>query len=196
MSLLLYRTFSEPSSDAPQGRIKEQQLGARKHEEAMRELARRKKEQSSRPQQQAASRLSSVPPLKGISAGVRNKNKHLQDFEVLKQGHKKRKEEMQKKLYGSSNPAAAKAYENRFVSQTAPAYSNKNHPYHKISTQKEGTVTRRTNDKNAPVRRRPNNNYFEGQGSVSQPAAPLSAPPMIAVTGMGGLRVIKAGRRK
>jgi len=93
----------------------------------------------------------------------------------------------------NSNPLAAKAYEQRFVSQTAPAYSNKNHPYHKISTQKEGTVTRRTNEKNAPVRRRPNNNYFEGQGPAS---APLSAPPMIAVTGMGGLRVIKAGRRK
>jgi len=57
----------------------------------MRELARRKKEQSSRPQQQAASRLSAVPPLKGISAGVRSKNRHLQDFEALKQGHKKRK---------------------------------------------------------------------------------------------------------
>lgn len=179
------------------GRIKEQQLGARKHEEAMRELARRKKEQSSRPQQQAAARLSAVPPLKGLAAGIRSKNKHLQDFEALKQGHKKRKEEMQKKLYGSSNnnsnPAAAKAYEHRFISQTAPAYSNKNHPYHKISTQKEGTVTRRTHDKNAPVRRRPNNNGFEGQGAGS---APLSAPPMIAVTGMGGLRVIQAGRRK
>ena len=97
-------------------------------------------------------------------------------------------EEMQKKLFSkdSASAAAATAYEHRFVSQTAPAYSNKNHPYHKISTQKEGTVTRRTNEKNAPIRRRQNNEAFD------QPQAPLSAPPMIAVTGMGGLRVIRA----
>jgi hypothetical protein len=87
---------------ARKGRIKEQQIGARKHEEAMKELARRKKEQSVKGgggggrgggghQGAASSRLSAMPPVKGIAAGVRNKNKHLQDFEMLKQSHKKRK---------------------------------------------------------------------------------------------------------
>ena len=80
-----------------------------------------------------------------------------------------------------------KKYENRFISQTAPAYSNNNHPYHKISTKKEGTITRRTNEKNAPVRRRNNNNEY-----IAQP--PLTAPP-IAVTGIGGLRVMKGTGR-
>ena len=83
------------------GRIREQQIGAKKHEEAMKELARRRKEQGKHgggvggggrgSQGAAASRLASIPPLKGISAGVRNKNKHLQEFESLKQSHKKRK---------------------------------------------------------------------------------------------------------
>ena len=87
------------------GRIREQQMGAKKHEEAMRELARRRKEQGKHggggggggagagrgSQGAAAARLASIPPLKGISSGVRNKNKHLQEFESLKQSHKKRK---------------------------------------------------------------------------------------------------------
>jgi hypothetical protein len=92
------------------GRIREQQLGAKKHEEAMKELARRRKEQGKHgggggggggalgggnggrgSQGAAAARLASIPPLKGISSGVRNKNKHLQEFESLKQSHKKRK---------------------------------------------------------------------------------------------------------
>ena len=92
---------------------------------------------------------------------------------------------IQRKVLLQSNTAPA--YESRFVSQTAPAYNNSNHPYHKISTKKEGTVTRRTNDKNAPVRRRNNNEY------IAQP--PLTAPP-IAVTGIGGLRVIKGNGRQ
>lgn len=107
-------------------------------------------------------------------------------------------EEMHKKLFASKEKekdSAAAAYEHRFISQTAPAYSNKNHPYHRIvQTQKEGTVTRRTNDKNAPVRRR-QNNYFEASDHPLAPQPPVTAPPLIAVTGMGGLRVIKAGRR-
>ena len=85
------------------GRIREQQMGAKKHEEAMKELARRRKEQGKHggggggvgagrgSQGAAAARLASIPPLKGISSGVRNKNKHLQEFESLKQSHKKRK---------------------------------------------------------------------------------------------------------
>ena len=73
---------------AKKGRIKEQQIAAKKHEEAMRELARRKKETG----RAAAVPMSrkAVPPVKGISAGVRSKNKHLQEFERMKMGHKKR----------------------------------------------------------------------------------------------------------
>jgi hypothetical protein len=77
------------------GRLKEQQMGAKKHEEAMRELARRKKEQSSAnrpmPPLNNNSRMAGGAPSKGISAGIRSKNKHLQEFEMIKAGHKKRK---------------------------------------------------------------------------------------------------------
>ena len=73
---------------AKKGRIKEQQIAAKKHEEAMKELARRKKEAG----RSAANPISrkAAPPMKGISSGVRSKNKHLQEFERMKQGHKMR----------------------------------------------------------------------------------------------------------
>ncbi len=76
------------------------------------------------------------------------------------------------------------------VSQTAPAYNNSNHPQYRNgrapTTKVSGTVTRRTNN---PVRRTntDNNSLYDSAGKM-----PLTAPPMIAVTGMGGLRVLKA----
>lgn len=93
------------------GRAKEMLIGAKKHEEAMKEMARRKAENNSRKQpaagagtthkigisaaaqnmskQQQQNRV--VLPSKGISANVRNKNKHLQEFENMKQNYRKRK---------------------------------------------------------------------------------------------------------
>ncbi len=96
---------------------------------------------------------------------------------------------MQKQEPVRSNAANAVGIENRFVSQTAPAYNNSNHPQYRNgrapTTKVGGTVTRRTNN---PVRRT-NNNESSLYESTNKP---LTAPPMIAVTGMGGLRVLKA----
>lgn len=74
------------------GRAKEQQQGARRHEEALQELNKRRNEQQiqKRPPRQHAGLMGTH---KGASAGVRSKNKHLQDFEKLKQGFKRRKGE-------------------------------------------------------------------------------------------------------
>ena len=72
-------------------------MGAKKHEEAMREMARRKAETGRRNRAPAAGaggsggRNKVVAAGKGMSSGVRTKNKHLQDFERMKAGHKKRK---------------------------------------------------------------------------------------------------------
>lgn len=81
-------------------RAKEQMMGARKHEEAMKEMARRKAEnlkkgvpgaaRNARLQQQQRSNAR-APAAKGASSGVRNKNRHLQDFEQMKNSHKKRR---------------------------------------------------------------------------------------------------------
>jgi hypothetical protein len=82
----------------------------------------------------------------------------------------------------------------RFKSQTAPAYSNKDHPQYRAAkgnnsrapnTKALGTVTRRTEN---PVRRG-NNNNSETDSNRKVPAT----APAIAVSGMGGLRIIKAG---
>lgn len=91
--------------------------------------------------------------------------------------------------------APAAGIENRFISQTAPAYNNSNHPMYRggraPTTKVAGTATRRTDN---PTRR-PANNNNNATDPLLRP--PQSAP--IAVTGMGGLRVIKAqkptGRR-
>ncbi len=72
------------------GREVEKMMGAKKHEEAMREMARRKTEQSSRKIAAARSNGRVQMPNRGIAAGVKSKNKHMQDFEKLKQGNKKR----------------------------------------------------------------------------------------------------------
>ena len=81
----------------------------------------------------------------------------------------------------------------RFISQTAPAYSNKNHPYHKINTKKEGTTTRRTGN-NLPTRHPTRNDgNIQERGKITK-KAPGTAP-QIAVTGVGGLRALKANRQ-
>ena len=91
----------------------------------------------------------------------------------------------ERKTYGQDASGVGK----RFVSQTAPAYDNTNHPqYRKPATKVGGTVTRRTDG--MPTRR-----PGAGQGNNNQ-ADPMtrlpSTAPAIAVTGLGGLRAIKA----
>jgi hypothetical protein len=78
----------------------------------------------------------------------------------------------------------------RFVSQTAPAYDNKNHPQYRMPTTKVGgTVTRRTD---MPTRR-PGAAAAAGVAAAQNVMNRLpSTAPAIAVTGFGGLRAIKA----
>jgi hypothetical protein len=74
------------------GRQKEQIMGAKKHEEAMREMAKRKAEQLGRGvRRNPTSHAKSSLPAKGAAAGIRTKNKHLQEFQKMKSGFDKRK---------------------------------------------------------------------------------------------------------
>lgn len=70
------------------GREKEVAIGNRKHEEAMRELNRRRNEQQI---QKRPARGAGAAASKGASAGIKTKNKHLRAFEQIKSSHKKRK---------------------------------------------------------------------------------------------------------
>lgn len=66
----------------------------KKHEAAMKEMARRKNENSRKPAKigiSGAAHNKVVLPQRGIAAGVRNKNKHLQEFENLKTSYRKKK---------------------------------------------------------------------------------------------------------
>lgn len=181
------------------GREKEVQIGQHKHQQAMAEMQRRKQQQqqlskgvsaAARNAQQRA-----VPPAKGAAAGVRTKNKHLQQFQMEKQQHQRRKgtsrthfllfvlpssdamslvtEEITR---GGKGAAVRGSVESRLVSQTAPVYAAK------VAPRGAGTnMTRRTGD--VPVRR-------------NQPTAPAGlGAGGIAVQGLGGLRVIKANQR-
>jgi hypothetical protein len=74
-------------------RQKEINIGARKHEEAMREMNRRKTEQSQKrtTNDRQSNRNKVSIPSRGIAAGVHTKNKHLQEFQKAKSGFSKRK---------------------------------------------------------------------------------------------------------
>jgi hypothetical protein len=69
---------------AKKGRMNEIVSGKRRHEEAMAELARRRAAQSKR-------KTTGPGPGIGISAGIKTKNKHMAEFQSLKDGHNKRK---------------------------------------------------------------------------------------------------------
>lgn len=73
-------------------REKEQMIGQKRHEEAMKEMARRKQEQMQKKLGASAAAKNKVQaPAKGMASGVRSKNKHMQEFEKMKTGHNKRK---------------------------------------------------------------------------------------------------------
>lgn len=85
--------------------------------------------------------------------------------------------------------------EKRFASQTAPAYSSKitqnvsaahARAGRMPTTNNGGNITRRADQ---PTRRQPGG----AQAPLNKTAPP---PPTIAVTGMGGLRAIKAGMHR
>lgn len=78
------------------GRDKEVMLGQQKHAQAMAEMQRRKQQQQqqllSKGVHAAARNATRAPvPVKGAAAGIRTKNKHLQQFQMEKQQHQRRK---------------------------------------------------------------------------------------------------------
>ncbi len=69
-------------------------IGQKKHEEAMKEMAKRKQEQMQKKLGASAAARNKVQvPGKGMASGVRTKNKHMQEFEKAKAGHNKRRGE-------------------------------------------------------------------------------------------------------
>lgn len=70
-------------------RGKEQAAGGRRHDEAMKELNRRRNEQQI--QKRPPRGIAAAALNRGAAAGIKSKNKHLQDFEKLKSGFKKRR---------------------------------------------------------------------------------------------------------
>lgn len=196
-------------------RMKEQMIGAKKHEDAMKEMVRRKQEQSTRKMGIAAASRNTkapLPPAKGIAAGLKNKNKHLQEFEKMKNGFRKRKgmffsiyllltnifiifflvEDVEKNFVPKSG------IEKRLQSQTVPAYRSA-HPSNKPI---RGSVNNRLSSNNngrvpvtktgGMITRKAQQLPTTRRGGGNGPSNSL-APPQVAVTGMGGLRVIRAG---
>jgi hypothetical protein len=83
-------------------RTKEQMIGQKRHEEAMKEMVRRKREQMTKKTGINAAAQNSkkvTMPARGIAAGVRTQNKHMQEFEKMKSGHNKRNGESSMKCH-------------------------------------------------------------------------------------------------
>lgn len=170
-------------------KLRDQVAGNRRHEEAMKELARRRAEQVAKIK---AGKPQLVRATVGVSAGIRTKNKHLSEFQNIKDGYLKRKEDLTRKLRGTipSKAGAAVAKKGvrappgiRLGSMSAPPEQEQtNRPVLKRAAPvvKSGTVTRRTQSSN-PTRR------VGGQGLPA-------APGLIAVSGVGGVRNLKKGR--
>mmetsp|Transcript_20506 Transcript_20506/g.22277 ORF Transcript_20506/g.22277 Transcript_20506/m.22277 type:complete len:545 (+) Transcript_20506:198-1832(+) len=170
---------------ARKGRQKEQVIGARKHDEAMKEMARRKADQLSKKlnngnSRQPANARRVTAPTKGIAAGIKTKNKHLQEFHQMKSGFSKRKDEITRKA-----PVRG-GVEDRLQSQTVPVYASKlTKPVPRQPATKAGgaAITRRTG--NALPTRRPGH---------TQPLSDRDKSS-IAVTGISGLRVLRASKK-
>lgn len=147
-------------------RAKEQITGAKKHEAALKEMARRKHENDVRKRPAPSGRV--VLAKKGISTGQKTNNKYINEFKAAKDQFAKKRE--------------TRGIESRFASQTAPVYGA---PDPRAHPRKAGGT--------APTRRAPAATTAAGAGSRR---APMGGPMPIAVTGMGGLRVIKQQQAK
>jgi hypothetical protein len=148
---------------------KEKVKGASKHEAALKELNRRRHEQQIT-RQRVPGR--NAQPSKGAAAGIKNKNKHLQDFQNIKNGHNKRKDDLKKKLNRKGGTDA--------TSFTAPAKIGGGLGGNRAGGGRQprivktgGTVTRRTDQ---PTRR--------GQQHLTAPNNP-------AVGGIGGVKILR-----
>ncbi len=193
---------------ARKGRQKEQVIGARKHDEAMKEMARRKADQLSKKLNNGNSRQPVnarrvTAPTKGIAAGIKTKNKHLQEFHQMKSGFSKRKGTSllpyisssvmtsESSSFFLSDEITRKApvrggVEDRLQSQTVPVYASKLTkpvPRQPATKGAGAAITRRTG--NALPTRRPGH---------TQPLSDRDKST-IAVTGISGLRVLRASKK-
>ena len=149
---------------AKKARTKEESLGTKKHEQAMLEIRRRRVEQ-----QLKGKNKKQIPgiPSKGASSGIKHKNKHLNDFEKMKAGNKKRTEDIFRNKMGTNTSA---------LSKSAPVGG------HRKLTQTLGTVTKRTGEKQ-PLRRTIN-------GARTQ----NNTAPTGMVGGIGGIKMLRNTR--
>lgn len=158
-----------PSQRALKGRIankrnrlKEEVIGARRHNEALGELNRRRNEQQ----------IQKRPPraIKGAAAGGRTKNSHLNEFQATKSKFKKRTQDIKAGRGGPGNTG-------RFQSRTAPTGNTLGRDTKRVpKTTTAGNMTRRTN---APKGR---------AGRTGGPGGNQEEP---AVGGIGGIRALR-----
>lgn len=84
---------------AKKSRVKEASLGEKRHDDAMRELIRRRNEQQQPKKHRGVNggatggaNVAVVNKVaRGAASGVKTKNRHLQELEKLKAGHQQRK---------------------------------------------------------------------------------------------------------
>ena len=157
---------------AKKDRAKETMLGAQKHELALKELNKRRHEQLNK--KKATRPVGVQIAAKGISAGVKNKNKHLQDFEKIKSGHRKRKDDISRKfkLNDGGRGLASGAVDvsnGRIASYSAPQKGRV------PAVKSGGTTTRRVEN---PVRR--------GGGNGA-----MTAPLPGAITGIRAIKQLR-----
>ena len=98
--------------------------GQRRHEAAMNEMKRRKEEASRRKPKEVQTRANI-----GASAGIKTKNRHMADFQNMKDGFNRRKEDLLrgpkaiKSTIGSKQVATKRGMGARLGSNSAPAGS-------------------------------------------------------------------------
>ena len=144
-------------------RIREEVTGARKHQQALSELNRRRNEQQiqKRPARGAAAR--------GAASGVRTKNHHLQDFQNQKSKFKKRTENIRNGRGGGMASGRG------FQSRTAPTGNTLGRDSKRVpKTTTAGNMTRRTN---APRKRGGGDQGLDQEG--------------LAVGGVSGIRALR-----
>jgi len=181
-----------PGQKAMRGRLqarkakaREAAAGVQRHQQAMDELARRKRDQGSRAKaKQWGNRINSNKTssraTKGASAGIKTKNKHMQDFQRAKNAHAKRREDLKKTTLNRVNTkmkGKISQFGGGLGSRTAPVGGGGGSRGPSVS--KRGTNTRRLSGGTAPARR------------ARTGGAEMPIPGAIAVKGIGGLRALR-----
>jgi len=153
---------------AKKASISDKLNGARRHEEALGELNRRRNEQQI---QKRAPRSMGAGTV-GASAGIKSRNIHMNDFMKTKDQFKNRTANIKRRGAGvAADPRAGRG------SRTAPAMSGTTRSMPAVKG--EGNMTRRVTDK-TPQRRT--------AGGLSGQSGPSSAPAVGGVRGIRGLR--------